>query len=142
VYHLEKLKPLTLFLFRAALGIFFIADGWPRLSGHAANIPQHFMDYAITGTMSYLVGVLEVFGGGLLILGLFTRAVALLLAVRVGVAVWEIFSLKGYLAVREYEYPLILCTACLVLATFGAGFLSVDQPLFGRRSRDTRSVRK
>ena len=142
MYHLEKLKPLTLFLFRAALGIFFISDGWPRLSGHAANIPPHFMDYALTGPMSYLVGVLEVFGGGLLILGLFTRAVSLLLAIRMGVAVWEIYSHKGYLAVREYEFPLILCTACLVLATLGAGYLSADQPLFGRRSRDTRSVKK
>lgn len=141
MHHLEKLKPLALLLFRAALGMAFISDGWPRLSGHAA-LSTFFAEHAAAGPISYLIGVLEVFGGGLLILGLFTRAVSLLLAIRMGVAVWKIYSLKGYLAVREYEYPLILCTACLLLATLGAGFLSVDRPLFGRKTRETRSSKK
>lgn len=142
MHHLDKLRPLTLLFFRVALGMFFISHGWPRLSGHAGEVSQFFADHAVTGSLSYLFGVLEVFGGALLIVGLFTRAMALLLAIRMGFVLWKIVSLKGYLAVREYEYTLVLCTACLVLASLGAGFLSVDRPLFGDKSRGPRSPKK
>lgn len=142
MHHLDKLRPLTLLLFRVALGMFFISHGWPRLVGHTADVPQFFADHVVAGSLSYLFGVLEVFGGALLIAGLFTRAVALLLAIRMGYVVWKIVSLQGYLAVREYESTLILCTACLLLASIGAGILSVDRPLFGDKSRVPRSPRK
>ena len=142
MHHLDKLRPLTLLFFRVALGIFFISHGWPRLSGHAGEVSQFFADHALIGSLGYLFGVLEVFGGALLIVGLFTRAIALLLAIRMGYVVWMIVSLKGYLAVREYESTLILCTACLLLASIGAGLLYVDRPLFGNKSGGSRSPKK
>lgn len=129
--YLEKLKPLALLLLRAALGIVFIVHGWPKLFGQNSDMQQFFTDHGLPGSFVYVAGVLELFGGGLLILGLFTRAVAFLLAIEMGVAIWKVHLVKGYLAVREYEYPLVLCAACFALATIGAGFLSIDQPLFG-----------
>jgi hypothetical protein len=32
--------------------------------------------------------------------------------------------------VRDYEFPLTLAAACFVLATVGAGLISLDHPIF------------
>lgn len=139
---LEKLKPLALLLLRAALGFVFMVHGWPKLFGQNSGMHQFFTDHGLPGSFVYVAGVLELFGGGLLVLGLFTRAIAFLLAIEMAVAIWKVHLLKGYLAVREYEYPLVLCAACFALATIGAGFLSIDQPLFGGRSGGRASKKK
>jgi len=89
-----------------------------------------FVQHGLPGNFVYIAGVLEVFGGLLLVLGLFTRGAALLLAIEMGVAIWKVHSNGGYLAVHEYEFPLTLLTACLALATVGAGTISLDYPLF------------
>jgi len=65
--------------------------------------------------------------GGLLLLGLFTRAAAVLLAIEMCVAIWKVHSAHGYLAVSDYQFPLSLAAACFALATVGAGLISVDQ---------------
>jgi putative oxidoreductase len=66
-----------------------------------------------------------------LLLGLFTRGAALLLAIEMGVAIWKVHSSRGILAVHEYEFPLAVAMACLALATIGAGIISIDHLLFG-----------
>ncbi len=139
---LERLKPLALLLLRAALGIVFMAHGWPKLFGQNTGMQLFFAGHGLPASFVYLAGVLELFGGGLLILGLFTRAAASLLAIEMGVAIWKVHLVKGYLAVREYEYPLVLFTACFALATIGAGLLSIDQPLFGGRKSGSRAGKK
>jgi len=78
----------------------------------------------------YISGVLEVFGALLLVLGLFTRGAALLLAIEMGVAIWKVHSTGSYLAVHNYEFPLAMLAGSFALATVGAGRLSLDQPLF------------
>ena len=71
-----------------------------------------------------------------MVLGVFTRGTALLLAIEMAVAIWKVHSDGGYLAVHNYEFPLALLAASLALATVGAGRFSLDYPLFeGRGSR-------
>jgi uncharacterized membrane protein YphA (DoxX/SURF4 family) len=50
------------------------------------------------------------------------------------IAIWKVHSLHGYLAVHDYEFPLALAAACFALATIGAGTLSLDHPIFERKS--------
>jgi uncharacterized membrane protein YphA (DoxX/SURF4 family) len=78
----------------------------------------------------------------LLLLGLFARGAALLLAIEMSVAIWKVHSAHGYLAVHDYEFPMSLATACFALATVGAGLISVDQFLFagGARARPKKKV--
>jgi putative oxidoreductase len=125
---LEKFKPLTLLLLRCALGIIFMTHGYPKLFGQ--NPGAQPVIIPPSGSLVYLAGVVELFGGALLILGLFTRAAALLLVADMGLAVWKLVELGGYLGIRKYELPLILCAASLVLATVGPGIISIDHPLF------------
>jgi len=59
----------------------------------------------------------------LLILGFLTRIAALLPAIEKGVAIWKVHSAGGYLAVHNYEFPLVLAAACFALATLEPGGL-------------------
>ena len=133
---LNSLQPLGLLALRLALGIIFFSHGYPKLAHQGAGMQGFFVQHGLPGNFVYIAGVLEVFGGILLILGLFTRGAALLLTMEMGVAIWKVHSNGGYLAVHEYEFPLTLLTACFALATVGAGLISLDHPLFeGGRSR-------
>jgi putative oxidoreductase len=127
---LSSLQPLALLLLRAALGIIFITHGYPKLV-HGAAMQNFFIEHGLPGYFLFIAGVLELFGGGLLLLGLFTRGAALLLAIEMGVAIWKVHSAHGILAVHEYEFPLAVAMACFALATIGAGLISIDHPLFG-----------
>jgi putative oxidoreductase len=137
---LSPLQPLGLLLLRAALGIIFITHGYPKLT-HGAGMQSFFIEHGFPGYFLYVAGVLELFGGGLLLLGLFTRGAALLLAIEMGVAIWKVHSGRGILTVHEYEFPLAMAMACFALATIGAGPISIDHPLFGNGGGSSRGSR-
>jgi putative oxidoreductase len=126
---LNSLQPLSLLLLRVALGIIFLFHGYPKLA-HSGNFQGFFAGHGLPGYFVYIAGILETFGGGMLILGLFLQPVALLLAIEMCVAIWKVHSSGGYMAVPMYEFPLTVMTSCFVLATVGAGMISVDNFLF------------
>lgn len=138
---LNGLQPLALLALRLALGIIFFTHGYPKIAHTAGGMQGFFVQHGLPGYFVYISGVLEVFGSVLLVLGLFARPAALLLAIEMSVAIWRVHSARGYLAVHDYEFPLALATACFALATVGAGRFSVDGALFerGGRSRSSRS---
>ena len=133
---LEKLKPLGLLVLRVALGASFIFHGYPKLSDPAHAL-KAFPAYGFPTYFAYISGILEVFGGGLLIAGLFTRGVALLLTIEVGLVLSRtiIPSVEIY-AFGRYEMPLLLGAMGLALVTTGAGAISIDAFTFesGRKS--------
>jgi putative oxidoreductase len=141
VKFLDSLRPFGLLALRIALGVIFLAHGYPKLAHlrGGAQMQSFFVEHGLPGYFLYISGVLETFGGGLLLLGLFTRGVTLLLGIEMCVAIWRVHSGHGYLAVHDYEFPLTLATACFALATIGAGSISLDKPLFewgrGRAAR-------
>lgn len=137
---LNALQPLALLAFRIALGIIFFSHGYPKVAHLGGGMQTFFVQHGLPGYFVYISGVLEVFGSVLLVLGLFARPAALLLAIEMGVAIWKVHSGRGYLAVHEYEFPLALAMGCFALATVGAGKLSLDYPLFDSGSR--RSAKK
>jgi len=134
---LNSLQPLGLLLLRVSLGLIYFSHGYPKLAHSAAGMQGFFVQHGLPGYFVYVSGVLEVFGAILLVLGLFTRATALLLAIEMGVSIWKVHSTGGYLAVHNYEFPLAMLAGSFALATVGAGLLSLDQPLFegGGRAR-------
>src|SRR5271168_2897051 len=77
---LEKLKPLALLLLRLALGIILVYHGYPKLFAHTHEAMQGFEHMGFPGYFVYIAGVIEFFGGCLLIVGLFTRIAGMLVA--------------------------------------------------------------
>ncbi|MGB7284885.1 MAG: DoxX family protein [Candidatus Acidiferrum sp.] len=138
---LNALQPLALLLLRAAFGIIFISHGYPLLAHRTSSTQILFAQHGVPGYFVYISGVVELFGGGLLLLGLFTRGAALLLAIEMVLLMWKVYPPHSYLAVHEYAYPMAVAVGCFALATMGAGLVSVDYPLFesGGKSRGPRN---
>jgi putative oxidoreductase len=133
---LEKLKPLGLLVLRLALGTAFLFHGYQKLMGDPAHWVRIFPKMGFPGYFAYLSGVLEVFGGGLLSVGLFTRGAALLLAIEMGSALARThIPAVGIYAVDQYELPLVFGAAALALATTGAGLISLDAFTFESRRK-------
>jgi len=136
---LNSLQPLGLLLLRLSLALIFFSHGYPKVAHSAPGMQAFFVDHGLPGYFVYISGVLEVFGAMLLVLGLFTRGAALLLAIEMAVAIWKVHTAGGYLAVHNYEFPLTMLAGSFALATVGAGRLSLDHPLFeGGNSRPPR----
>jgi putative oxidoreductase len=133
---LENLKPLGLLLLRVALGVIFIYHGYPKLFGHTREAMETFVRMGFPRYFAYISGVVEFFGGCMLIAGLFTRVAGVLLAIEMGVGLWAAQHIVTHpMVVSNYELPLMLFVSAFALATTGAGLLSFDQALF----RETRS---
>ena len=131
MHNLENLKSVSLLLLRFALGIIFISHGYPKLFVNMAGTVQGFQKMGFPGYFAYIAGVFEFFGGILLIAGLFTRIAGLLLAIEMTVAVLRVHVPQGPITqVKNYEFPFVLLAAAFLLATTGAGLLSLDHAIY------------
>ena len=135
MYFLNRLQPLGLLVLRAALGIIFVYHGYPKLVHGNPEMQHFFIEHELPGYFVALAGVLETFGGLLLLLGLFTRPVALLLTGEMIVAIWKVKAVHGPLVVKDFEFEMALCAACLALATVGAGIMSLDSAVLKEGGR-------
>jgi len=130
----ERLVGWVLTLTRWTSGAIFVGFGAGKFVNHASEASS-FQAYGLPspGVFTYAIGVLELVGGLLLLLGLGTRAVAALLA---GDMVGAII-VSGLL--REETVSLTLAPALLVamsvLVALGPGQLSLDRALRASRTR-------
>lgn len=131
---LDKLRPVALLLLRFAFGVVFIYHGYPKLFSRVEFFQQAFERLGLPPWLSYVAGVVELFGGALLLVGLFTRIAALMLAVEFMFAMWRVHLNEGLLAVSEYEFALLVVGAALVLASTGPGPLSLDYAIFRQKA--------
>jgi putative oxidoreductase len=131
---MNSLRPLGLLVLRLALALIFIYHGYPKLVHADAGMREFFVQHGLPAYFVSVAGILECFGALLLFLGLFTRPAALLLAGEMAVAIWKVHGSLGALVVKEYEFPLIVATACFALATTGAGAVSFDHLFLGEAS--------
>ena len=131
---LKKLEPFTLLLLRLGLALVFIYHGYPKLFGDRDKFVEAFASNGLPAYAVYLTGAIECFGGVALALGLLTPVAGLLLFLDMCAAMWKYNFNEGIYAVREYELPLTLGLACLVVAVTGSGRFSLDRLLFQRSS--------
>ena len=72
-----RFAPYLLSVLRIAAGLMFLEHGTGKLLGFPAGLP--FIDKMPTGLL-YFTGTMELVGGALIVLGLFTRPVAFILS--------------------------------------------------------------
>ena len=132
---LSALQPIGLLVLRWALAAIFIYHGYPKLVRADAGMHEFFVQHGFPSYFVGLAGILECAGSALLAIGLFTRPVALLLAMEMAIAIWKVKLVRGVMAVNEYQFELALAGACFALATVGAGAVSLDHLVFGESSR-------
>jgi putative oxidoreductase len=139
---LSVLEPMGLLLLRLALALIFIYHGYPKLVHAAPEMREFFVQHGLPGYLVGVAGILECFGSLLLFLGLFTRPMALLLAIEMGVAIWRVHSAHGAMVVKDYEFPLAVGAACFALTTVGAGLISMDHVVWGEGGKRRSAVKK
>jgi putative oxidoreductase len=109
---------------RVAAGAAFMEHGTGKLLGFPA-LPG--LDQ-LPVVMLYFTGLLELIGGVLLVVGLFTRPVAFLLSGFMAVAYFMVHFPKSFFPALNYGEPALLyCFVFLFLAAAGPGRWSVDK---------------
>jgi putative oxidoreductase len=123
-------------LLRVMAGLMFFSHGAQKLFGWFGGFGSDGGTAEIFSRFG-AAGVLETFGGALLVLGLFTRPVALLLSGQMAVAYFWVHSGRGSLLWWENRGELAALYAFLWLffAVWGAGPYSLDAWRSGRDQR-------
>lgn len=130
---------------RLAVGAVFVAHGAQKLfgvwggglEGTAAYFTQLGLRPALP--LAALVGVVELVGGLMLIIGAATLFAALALAMTMAVAIWKVHLANGFFLNwnltpgqgHGYEFNLVLIGALISLMLSGPGAFSID----GQRAR-------
>jgi putative oxidoreductase len=119
---LDRLRPEALAVLRIMTALLFLAHGTGKLFG--------FPDIGFQAELFSLVGVsavLELVGGILLVLGLFTRPVAFILSGEMAVAYFMAHAPQGFFPiVNQGELAVLYCFVFLYFVFAGAGAWSVD----------------
>ena len=121
----RRWAPYVLGLLRIVVAFLFIAHGTQKLFGVPVDEPR---DPVALGSLMGVAGMLETFGGLLLLLGLFTRPVAFLLAGEMAVAYFKSHAPRGFWpALNGGEPAVLFCFVFLYLAAAGGGAWSLDR---------------
>lgn len=124
--------PRLLSVLRIVAGLLFMIHGTQKLFGRPANEPQQAVELV---SLMGLAGVLESVGGLLILLGLFTRPVAFVLAGEMAVAYFKAHAPQGFWPLlNRGELAALYCFLFLYLAAVGGGPWSLDA-LRNRRDR-------
>ncbi|BCW80713.1 MULTISPECIES: DoxX family protein [Micrococcaceae] len=140
----QALTTTALAALRIILGFLFAAHGWQKfnewtIAGTQASFAK--MGVPAADVMAPAIAVLELAGGIALILGILTRVVAALLVLDMLGALFLVHAPAGVFAANGgYELVLLLAAASFALALTGAGRLSLDRALFGRRPESRLAV--
>lgn len=131
----RKCAMWSLTLLRVVMGIILINHGYVKLFGESTQLLAFFESTVLPapGAMLILAGIIEFFGGILLILGLMTRLVAVIVALEF-IVILLFVKLKSGLS--QVELELLIFTTVIVLSNLGAGKWSVDGWLQGRKKKE------
>jgi len=123
---LGRFGPLLHAVLRIGAALLFMQHGAQKLFGWFGGIGPDGGSVPLASLMG-LAGVLEFFGGLIILIGLFTRPVALILAVEMIVAYFMGHMPQGGAPVQNGgELALLYALVFLFLLGNGAGPLSVD----------------
>lgn len=131
-------RDLALLVGRIGLGFIFVAHGWQKLvtngiDGVTAGFSQ--MGIPLPGVSAWFSALVELVGGGALILGAAVPLAGLLLAINMVGALFYVHLDAGLFATDGgYELVLALAVGALMLAGLGSGRFGLDALLVNRRA--------
>ena len=119
---------------RVAIGIIFIAHGRAKLFGGLDRVENMLqgLGFPLPGVFAVILACTEFFGGSCILLGIFTRWAALLIAIVMAVAIAKVHLPHGLTGEGGYEFPLALFVGAIALMLLGAGKASIEQTVLKR----------
>lgn len=125
----------VLSLLRVVIGFTFCCHGAQKLFGVFGGMGGHGAKAAALSLL-WFAGVLEFFGGLLVIFGLFTRPVAFILCGEMAVAYFRSHAPHGFWPiVNRGELAVVYCFVFLYFAAAGGGPLSLDNMIRHRPTK-------
>lgn len=116
-----RFQPYLLSILRIMAGLAFLEHGTGKLLG----FPH--LGMSLSG-MTVFTGVIELVGGALVTIGLFTRVVAFVLSGFMAFGYFLAHAPRGFFpAVNQGEAALLYCFVFLFVAAAGAGPWSIDR---------------
>lgn len=127
----SRWTPHALGLLRIVTALLFLEHGTGKILG----FPHSTMAFPPAWSLFWVAGMLETFGSLLLLVGLFTRPVAFLLAGEMAIAYWMIHAPQSvFPIINRGETAILFCFIFLLYVATGPGKWSVDEMLARRRS--------
>jgi putative oxidoreductase len=124
--NLERYEPMAYAVLRIVAGFMFMFHGLGKIFGWLGKSME-------VGSQLWIGGVIELVGGVLIMIGLFTRPAALIASGTMAVAYfqfhWKLeFANYAFLpAVNHGEMAVLYCFVFLLIAMRGAGMWSIDR---------------
>lgn len=129
ISHYTRIEPMLRSLARIMLGFTFLLHGLQKWFGMFGGLGGQTPPLT---SMLGVAGVIETIGGTLIILGIFTRPVAFILAGEMAVGYFRTHAPHGFWPLTNGgELAVIYCFFFLWLSAAGAGPWSLDR-VFGR----------
>ena len=122
----DSWTPGALAVLRLVSGYLYLQHGTAKLF-HVPHLPM--FDHLRVRSRDGFAGMLEVVGSLLILLGLFTRPVALILSGEMAVAYFMVHARQGHFfmpVLNEGEVAVLYCFIFLFLAAAGGGSWSID----------------
>lgn len=110
-------------IIRLVLGILMVAAGWWKLNNMGMTV-GFFGEMGFTTFQAYLVSWVELVGGVLLVLGLWTKPVCVAFAIEMAVIVWGTPSSPSIIY-WGHDYNFVLLAIFLALYLIGPGKYSL-----------------
>lgn len=124
----DRFVPHAFAILRIVAGVMFAIHGSQKLLGWPPGGPPQLPPLLRLG------GVIELAGGLLIAIGLFTRVAAFFGAGEMAVAYFMVHAPHGFLPLQNKgELAVVYCFLWLFVAVHGAGAWSVDSALAARR---------
>jgi len=132
---LNTWSPRILSVVRIVTAFLFMQHGAQKLLGFPLPQRAPFDLFSLSG----VAGVLELFGGALVLVGLFTRPAAFLLSGLMAFAYFIAHAPRGFWPIANGgELAIMYCFVFLYLSCAGGGGWSVDR-LWAGRHRETKA---
>lgn len=122
------LHDVALLLLRVIAGAMLMQHGGQKLFGFPPASGHPFTGAPALLSKVWIAGVLEFFGGLLLVLGLLTRIVGFLLAGELAVAYFTVHAPRAFFPIiNQGELAALYCFVFLFFAATGGGRYSLDR---------------
>jgi len=130
----DRWTNIVLSVLRVAAALVYMQHGSQKLFGFPPSGAPGPVAPLVLVSLTGVAGILEFFGGMLLLVGLFTRPVAFILSGEMAVAYFHVHAPRAFLPiVNRGELAVVLCFVFLYFAFAGGGSWSVDALLRSRR---------
>src|SRR5712691_5073601 len=129
----QGIGPYSYAIIRFGAGAILVYHGYAKLfGGFAGPVAQNILTplgFPMPLAWAYFLGILELFGGAALAIGLLTRPIALMLTVELAIATYWHGGNGYFFTVPRggWEFPLLLTVLYVAIFFRGAGRCSIDR---------------